>query len=293
MGKKLEQQSMPAKAMNNQNELKPDSRHHMNSMLMRESLVDKYLLEKTEKQTPIVRMLPNVHVVKIGSRSILEAGHEIVQPVVDVLGNLLESEKLILGVGGGSRSRHVFSIGLDLGLPTGVLAQLSVADALGNAHILGTLLAPHGVVAIPPEIFGHLLPLFIHSAPGVIFNGVPPYSLWEHPPEIGRIPKHRTDAGCFILAECFGCKSVTLVKDVDGLFTKDPKHHSGAEFINEISVKDLEAENLETLPFDPVLLDILKTSRLVSQFQIVNGKNPETIKKAIEGKHVGSIIHAN
>src|SRR6059036_2580329 len=84
--------------------------------------------------------------------------------------------------GGGARTRHVFSIGLDLGLPAGVLAQLAIADALGNAHMLGTLLAPYGVVAIPPEIFGHLLPLFITSAPGVVFNGVPPYSLWEHPP---------------------------------------------------------------------------------------------------------------
>lgn len=270
-----------------------DERHHMNSMLMRESLVDKNLLESTENQTPIVRMLPDVHVVKIGSRSILEAGRKIVQPVVDVLGNLLQSQKLILGVGGGSRSRHVFSIGLDLGLPTGVLAQLSVADALGNAHILGTLLAPHGVVAIPPEIFGHLLPLFIHSAPGVIFNGVPPYSLWEHPPEIGRIPKHRTDAGCFILGECFGCKSVILVKDVQGLYTEDPKVNPNAQFIDEISVKDLEAKKLKTLPFDPVLLDILKTSRLVSQFQIVDGKNPEHLQQAVEGHHVGTIVHAS
>ena len=270
-----------------------DNRHHMNSMLMRESLVDNDLLESTEKQTPIVRMLPNVHVVKIGSRSILEAGHEIVNPVVDVLGNLLRSEKLILGVGGGARSRHVFSIGLDLGLPTGVLAQLSVADALGNAHILGALLSPHGVVAIPPEIFGHLLPLFIHSAPGVIFNGVPPYSLWEHPPEIGRIPKHRTDAGCFILAECFGCKSVTLVKDVNGLYTEDPKKNPDAMFIDEISVSELEKKKLNTLPFDPVILDVLKTTRLVSQFQIINGKNPDSIQKAVKGQHVGTIIHAD
>jgi molybdenum storage protein len=59
------------------------------------------------------------------------------------------------------RSRHVFSIGIDLGLPAGVLAELAIADALGNAHMLGTLLAPYGVVAIPPQIFGHLLPLFI------------------------------------------------------------------------------------------------------------------------------------
>ena len=62
-------------------------------------------------------------------------------------------------------------------MPAGVLAELAQADALGNAHILGTLLAPYGVVAIPPHIFGHLLPLFIRTAPGLIFTGVPPYSL--------------------------------------------------------------------------------------------------------------------
>ena len=135
---------------------------------MRESLIDKDLIASTE--APVVRMLPEVHVVKIGGRSIIDQGRVTTYPVVETLGRILKSEKLILGVGGGTRSRHVFSIGLDLGLPTGVLAQISIADALGNAHILGTLLAPHGVVAIPPEIFGHLLPLFIHAAPGVIFN---------------------------------------------------------------------------------------------------------------------------
>jgi hypothetical protein len=35
-------------------------------------------------------------------------------------------------------------------MPTGVLAELAQSDALGNAHVLGTLLAPYGVVAIPP-----------------------------------------------------------------------------------------------------------------------------------------------
>jgi len=270
-----------------------DTRQHMHSMLMRESLVDKKVMEGTDKATPIVRMLPTVHVVKIGGRSILEAGHDIALPVADALGEILENEKLILGVGGGARSRHVFAIGLDLGLPTGVLAQVSVADALGNAHILGTLLAPHGVVAIPPEIFGHLLPLFIHAVPGAIFNGVPPYSLWEHPPEVGKIPPHRTDAGCLILSECFGCKSVTLVKDVRGLYDKNPHKHDDAEFIDKISVSELRARNLPTLPFDSVCIDVLDTAKLVKQFQIIDGRKPELIAKAIAGEHVGTIVHAD
>jgi molybdenum storage protein len=268
-----------------------DKRHHVHSMLMRESLLDKDVMASTE--SPVVRMLPNVHVIKIGGRSIIDAGRAATYPVVDVLAKLLETERLILGVGGGVRSRHVFSIGIDLGLPTGVLAQVSVADALGNAHILGTLLSPYGVVAIPPEIFGHLLPLFIHSAPGVIFNGVPPYSLWEHPPGIGRIPPHRTDAGCLILGECFGCKSVTLVKDVDGLYTEDPRENPSATFIDSIGARELKKRKLKSLPFDEVLPDILLNARLVKQFQIVNGRDPDRIAAAIRGEHAGTIVYAD
>lgn len=269
----------------------PDARHHVPSMLMRESLVDKKVMRSTE--SPIVRMLPDVHVVKVGGRTILDAGRDVVYPVVAALARVLEKQKLILGTGGGLRTRHVFSIGLDLGLPTGVLAQLSAADALGNAHILGTLLAPQGVVAIPPELFGHLLPLFIHAVPGVIFNGVPPYSIWEHPPAIGRIPPHRTDAGCFLLGECFGCKSLVLIKDVDGVYTEDPHKNPTASFIPEIGARELEKRALPSLPFDHVLLPLLGTARLLKQFQVVNGRKPELIERALAGEHVGTIVHSD
>ena len=127
----------------------------------------------------------------------------------------------------------------------------------------------------------------------MIFNGVPPYSLWEHPPAIGRIPPHRTDAGSFLLAECFGCKSLTLVKDVDGLYDRDPKRHSDATFIREIGVAELKKRHLETLPFERVLLDLLEDARLLHSFQIINGRRPEQISAALKGEHVGTIIYAD
>jgi molybdenum storage protein len=205
----------------------------------------------------------------------------------------LATQKLIIGTGGGARSRHVFAIGIDLGMPAGVLAELSQANALGNAHILGTLLAPYGVVAIPPHLFGHLLPLFIRTAPGVIFMGVPPYSLWEHPPALGRIPPHGSDAGSFLLAECFGSQDLTLVKDVDGLYDKDPKRHPTANFIREISVTELKKRQLETLPFERIMLDLLGHARLLRQFQIINGRKPAQIIRALGGEHVGTIVYAD
>src|SRR5919202_2769736 len=223
-----------------------DGRHHVESMLMRESLLDKRVMSATE--TPVVPMLPFCRVLKVGGRSIVDRGKSATYPLVDAIVAALAKFKLVIATGGGIRSRHVTSIGMDLGLPTGVLAQLRIIDALGNAHLLGTLLAPHGVVAIPPEILGHMLPFFIKSAPGVICNGDPPFSIWEHPPKMGRIPPHRTDTGTFLLAECYGCATHTLIKDVDGLYESDPKVNSDAKFIPEITVSELKQRKLRTLP---------------------------------------------
>ena len=266
----------------------PDGRHHLASLLMRESLVDRDVMQATE--APTVAMLPFCHVVKVGGRSILDGGRRSTYPLVEAIGRALERHKLILGTGGGVRTRHVFSIGIDLGLPTGVLAQLALADALGTAHMLGTLLAPYGVVAIPPEIFGHLLPLLIQASPGVIFNGDPPFSLWEHPPEVGKIPPHRSDAGSFLLAECFGCATLTLVKDVDGLYDRDPKADPAANFIDQISAAELAERNLPTLPFDRVMLELLASARQLTSFQVINGLKPELLEPALRGEHVGTIV---
>jgi molybdenum storage protein len=269
----------------------PDQRHHLRSFLMRESLLDRDVQRSTE--VPVFRMLPESYVIKVGGRSVFDRGREVVYPVVEELSAALDSgHKIIFGTGGGARTRHVFSIGIDLGLPTGVLAQLAAADTLGTAHMLGTLLAPRGVVAIPPEIFGHLLPLFLAAVPGVIYNGLPPYSIWEHPPRVGRIPPHRTDAGCFLLAECFGSKELILLKDVDGLFDDDPARNPEAVFIPEISVAELRERRLRSLPFDPVMLELLDSARLLKQFRIINALQPANIRAALAGEKVGTVVHA-
>ena len=265
-----------------------DKRHHVQSMLMRESLLDKKVMSSTE--TRVVPMLPFCHVLKVGGRSVIDHGKNAVYPLVEAIRRALGEFKLVIGTGGGIRSRHVTSIGMDLGMPTGVLAQLRIIDALGNAHLLGTLLAPQGVIAIPPEILGHMLPFFINAAPGVICNGDPPFSIWEHAPKVGRIPPHRTDAGTFLLAECYGCATHTLIKDVDGLYDSDPKVNSDAKFIPEITVSELKQRKLKTLPFDRVLIDLLGNARQMKRFQIINGLKPELLVRALRGERVGTIV---
>jgi molybdenum storage protein len=84
-----------------------------------------------------------------------------------------------------------------------------------------------------------------------------------------------------------------LVKDVDGLYDRDPKQYPTADFIREISVTELRKRELETLPFERILLDLLDHARLIKQFQVINGRKPERIIRALEGEHVGTIVYAD
>ena len=193
--------------------------NHVTSRLMRESLVDKDVIARTE--SPVVRILPNLNVIQIGGK-IMDRGRDALMPLLNEIVENQVHHTQVIAVGAGIRSRHIFAVGLDLGLPTGVLATLSAKDAAQNAYMVSCLLAKHGFVYLEAPFVVQLLPAMLAAARGAVVNGVPPYDLWEHPPKIGRIPPHRTDCGPYMIAEVFGAKRMIFVKDVDGLYTNDP-----------------------------------------------------------------------
>ena len=110
--------------------------------------------------------------------------------------------------------------------------MLAGIDAEMNAHIIGALLAKYGVgIILPAAGINQMLPVLLQTGNAVVFNGVPPYHLWEQPAEIGKIPPHGTDAGTFLMADVLGARSMIYVKDQDGLYAEDPRGNSTAEFI--------------------------------------------------------------
>src|SRR2546423_6471005 len=85
-------------------EIPVDGRHHVQSMLMRESLLDKRVMSSTE--TPVVRMLPFCQVIKVGGRSIIDRGKSATYPLIDAIGAALAKFKLIIATGGATQHRH-------------------------------------------------------------------------------------------------------------------------------------------------------------------------------------------
>jgi molybdenum storage protein len=263
---------------------------HVVSRLMRESLVDKQVVASTE--APQIRILPWANVIKVGGRSIIDRGRDALYPLVDEIAANLTKHKMIIGAGAGIRSRHVFSVGLDLGLPTGALAVLAGIDAEMNAHILGALLAKYGVgIILPAAGINQMLPVLLQTGNAVIFNGVPPYHLWEQPAEIGKLPPHGTDAGTFLMSDVLGARSMIFVKDQDGLYSGDPVSNPSAEFIPRISLRELQERDLKTLPIERQVLDLMRTARSTLEIQIVNGLKPGRLTAALNGESGGTTIY--
>jgi molybdenum storage protein len=263
---------------------------HLDSSLMRQTLLDRDLVASVTARPPI-RLLPWLNVVKIGGRSIMDRGRDAILPLVDELRMALPEHRLLILTGAGIRARHLYSVGLDLGLPTGVLAGLAATEAAQNGRILAALLAKDGVSYLTQTTVGHQLANHLAASRAVVGNALPPYHHHEFPATVGRIPPHRADTGAFLIADASGAQRLTIVEDVDGLYTADPEN-PGAEFIPEISVPELVAMNLKTLPVDRMLLEVMATAKHLQRVQIVNGLVPGNVVRALRGDHVGTIIHA-
>ncbi len=265
------------------------SARHVESSLMRESLVDKNVIARTEGQ--VSSILPDVNIIQIGGRSIMDRGRSALLPLLEEVVANQAQHRMIIGVGAGVRSRHIFSVGLDLGLPTGALAALSAKDSAQNAYMVSCLLAKYGFVYLEAPFVVQLLPAMLAAARGAVFNGIPPYSLWEHPPLMGKLPPHGSDAGSYLVGEVFGARSVIFLKDVDGLYTADPKTDPAAEFIPKIQAQELIDKKLPTLPVEPAVLELLTRARLARSFRIVNGLTPGNLSRALAETPIGTLIH--
>src|SRR5438105_5898445 len=173
------------------------------------SLSDEAGLAAVDTQ-PTLQILPEANVVKVGGQSFIDRGRAAVFPLIDELVENLPRHKMIIGTGAGTRARHAYSVGLDLGMPTGVLSVLGFFVSIQNAKMIHYLLAKHGIPFIEPAQFAQL-PLYLEERRAAVFFGMPPYTFWHQNPAVGRIPPHRTDTGVYLVTELFGTRSMIFV----------------------------------------------------------------------------------
>ncbi len=259
------------------------------SELSGQSLSDKKLLEATEK-TDVIRILPDVNVIKVGGQSILDRGRAVLYPLLEEIVANKDRHKMLLCAGGGTRARHAYEVAMDLDLPTSVIAAVGQATPRQNARILQMLLARHGGIYLLPDDF-EKLPLYFTLNCIPIMTGMPPYEYWEKPPEKGRIPPNRTDSGTYLTAEFLGARTCIFIKDEDGLYTDDPKKNPRANHISRISVQELLKMDPEDLIIERVVLENMLYAKHTREIQVINGLKKGNLTRALNGEHVGTVIY--
>lgn len=265
-----------------------DGRTHIKSNLMRESLQDRSVIARTHSRHEY-QIMPDTVLVGIGGQSIFDRGRAGLLPLVKELSEVRSQHRMVVGVGGGTRVRHTLAIGLDLGLPTGGIAQLVGAMEECNAVFLNALLAKHGSIVMCRDHFWEL-PLYLSTGMLPIVISIPPYHFWEPPPELGPLPTHGSDFGLFVHAEVLGFERIIFVKDEDGLYDKDPKKHDDARLIEKVSLSDLLGNMPDELILDRQLFQAWRTARHVKRVQIVNGLKRGELTRALNGEDAGTVI---
>jgi molybdenum storage protein len=258
--------------------------------LLKGSLSDARVLAETGREPPLP-ILPQANVIKIGGQSVIDRGRAAVFPLIEEIAENLGRHEMIIGTGGGSRARHAYSVGLDLGLPTGVLSVLGTFVSMQNARMLNYLLARYGIPFIEPAQFAQL-PHYLAERGAVIFFGMPPYSFWHENPSLGRIPPHRTDTGAYLVSEVFGARSMIFVKDEEGLYTADPKKDRDARFIKTISVAELKALDLQDVVVERPVLDMMEHAAHRRSIRVINGLTRGNLTRALNGEDLGTLIYA-
>lgn len=267
---------------------KDGKRLHVKSRLMGESLVSREFIDQLEI-APQERLYPDVAVMKIGGQSICDRGVKALPGILKEIVANRDGNKMLITTGGGTRSRHIYTIGLEMGMPTGIIARFGSMISDQNALMVATLLSPWGGIKMSQS---DIVKLPTYFAEGIIpvMHGMPPYDYFAIKPEKGRIPTHRTDCGLVILADLIGSKRVIFIKDENGLYSADPKKDPDAEFIPKIGARDLMERNQDDLVIERPCLEIIQNSEVIEEVQIINGMVSGNITGALAGKHVGTII---
>ena len=268
---------------------KDGKRLHVKSRLMGESLVSRAFIDQLEI-VPQERLFPDVALLKIGGQSICDRGDKALPAILKEIVANRHDHKMLITTGGGTRSRHIYTIGLEMGMPTGIIARFGSMVSEQNALMIATLLSPWGGIKISHS---DIVKLPTYFAEGIIpvMHGMPPYDYFAIKPKKGRIPIHRTDVGLVILADLTGSRRVIFVKDENGLYSDDPKKDPEAQFISRIGARDLMQRDQDDLVIERPCLDIIQNSEVIEEVQIINGMVPGNITKALAGEHVGTIIY--
>lgn len=112
----------------------------------------------------------------------------------------------------------------------------------------------------------------------------------------GLQPGQSTNAVAAVVAEYTRSNMLINATSVDGVYTSDPKKDPSAKKIDEMDYNEFQELIIkkgsragEYALFDIVALKIVSRSNILTK--IINGSDPNNIRRAVKGEKIGTTIH--
>ncbi|KXB04426.1 uridylate kinase [candidate division MSBL1 archaeon SCGC-AAA382A13] len=196
------------------------------------------------------------------------------------LREIAKQEQLFIVTGGGVKAREYIGVARELGVNEAVCDKIGIDVTRLNARLLISALKSEAYPD-PPKSYKEAENAM--ALDKIIVMG-------------GVIPGQSTDAVAAILAEYVQADQIIFATSVNGVYDKDPNLNGDAKKIDKLSPTKLVKIVMETeikagskAVVDPLAAKVIERSKIPTV--VMNGKDPEAIKKAVlENKHQGTII---
>jgi len=207
-----------------------------------------------------------------------------VRLVIRIGANVLDrlrglGHQFIVVVGGGSVAREFIKLAREAGLSDDEQDEIAISVSRIFAQILATKLMGLAAKSVPTSVDEAAK---IFEDDGIAFMG-------------GLKPGMTTDAVAAMAAASINAGLIVKATDQDGIYTKDPRKHSDARKIDELSFDELSGMLEEDSHrvgihqiLDPEAVRILEKRRI--ETVVVNGFKPENIISAVNGEKIGTRV---
>ncbi|MFH1787951.1 MAG: hypothetical protein ABH834_01065 [Candidatus Altiarchaeota archaeon] len=199
--------------------------------------------------------------IKVGGSLMREPG--VLDAVLGKVSDISSERHIILVAGGGALADEVRRLDSTFKLPAEVSHRMALIALDQNGLVLSSKIKQSHVTSELESIKGKGCGVSVFLPSDFALSEEAISNSWDF----------TSDSVAAYTAGCIGLSQLILLKDVDGLFSQDPKNHQEARLIRQADASTLSG--FESLCIDNKLSEILLRFNLTCF--ILNGRHPERL----------------
>ncbi|WXG43756.1 MAG: hypothetical protein WED04_06910 [Promethearchaeati archaeon SRVP18_Atabeyarchaeia-1] len=212
-------------------------------------------------------------VIKIGG-NILVNHFDSIGPLFRIISEQGKYQRLIVTPGGGSLANEVRRMYVEFQLSESTAHHMAILAMDQNAYMISQFLKGSRVVFDPSDARrttkGHQVAI------------IAPFRLMLNRDPLPHSWGVTSDSIAAYVARSMRAEKLILVKDVDGIFSDDPKKVKDATLIEKTNANELIETMSKPTCIDKMVPKILRNSRV--RTHIVNGLHPERVESILKGE---------